>query len=106
MDGLIFGLVDNGGVLLGAYLGVNMEDWFARKMGKNSNPILGAVLGATGTNLCTDVGGCWLDPTMGAALTGVFVGCAIPMLFIPVVEWARKKWRQINVEDPYDDSLF
>ena len=106
MEGLIFGIVDNGCVLIGTYCGVSTEGWLSKKLGKTSNPVLGAVVGGTGTNLISDGGGCWLDPTMESALMGVVLGCALPMLLIPLIEWGRNKWKKVDTEDPFDDDWF
>ena len=101
MDGLIFGLVDNGLVLVGTYCGVNIDGWLSKKMGKKTNPVLGAVVGGTGTNLISDAGGCWLDPTMQGMLLGVAVGCLIPMLLIPLIERLRNN---LNDDEEYTDD--
>ena len=85
MDGLIFGLVDNGIVLAGMYLGVDIEGWVSRKLGKDANPLLGAVVGATSFNLISDAVAASLDPSMKGMGMGIAVGCLIPMLFIPFI---------------------
>ena len=89
MDGLIFGLVDNGVVLAGMYAGVDIEGWVAKNLGKKSNPLLGAVIGATGFNSISDGAAAALDPAMHGMTLGVMLGCVIVMFAIPVVEKFR-----------------
>ena len=89
MDGLIFGLVDNGVVLAGMYAGIDIEGWVAKKLGKKSNPLLGAVIGATGFNTVSDGAAAALDPAMHGMTLGVMLGCVIVMFAIPVVEKFR-----------------
>ncbi len=100
MDGLIFGLVDNGIVLIGMYLGVDIEGWVSRRLGKDSNPLLGAIVGATSFNLISDAVAASLDPSMEGMGLGIAVGCLIPMLFIPINERRknRKKRERENSE--------
>jgi len=89
VDGLIFGLVDNGVVLAGMYAGIDIEGWVAKKLGKKSNPLLGAVIGATGFNTVSDGAAAALDPAMHGMTLGVMLGCVIVMFAIPVVEKFR-----------------
>jgi hypothetical protein len=100
LDGLIFGLVDNGIVLIGMYLGVDIEGWVSRRLGKDSNPLLGAIVGATSFNLISDAVAASLDPSMEGMGLGIAVGCLIPMLFIPINERRknRKKRERENSE--------
>ena len=104
MDGLIFGIVDNGLVLAGTYCGVNVEGWLSKRIGKKANPVLGAVVGGTATNLLSDGAGCWLDPTMHGMLLGVVLGCALPMLLIPVIENIKRRFR--DPDEPFDEEWF
>jgi hypothetical protein len=89
VDGLIFGLVDNGVVLAGMYAGVDIEGWVAKNLGKKSNPLLGAVIGATGFNAISDGAAAALDPAMHGMTLGVMLGCVIIMFAIPVIEKFR-----------------
>jgi len=89
VDGLIFGLVDNGVVLAGMYAGIDIEGWVAKNLGKKSNPLLGAVIGATGFNAISDGAAAALDPAMHGMTLGVMLGCVIVMFAIPVVEKFR-----------------
>jgi len=98
VDGLIFGFVDNGIVLAGMYLGVDIEGWVSKKMGKEKNPLLGAIVGATSFNLISDVAAASLDPSMMNMGLGIAIGCVIPMIFIPVIEVRKSRnRRKINL---------
>jgi len=88
-DGFTFGTVDNGIVLVGMYMGVDIEGWLARKLGKKSNPLLGAVIGATGFNAVSDGAAAAVDPAMQGMTLGVMLGCTVVMLAIPVIEKLR-----------------
>ena len=88
-DGTVFGLLDNGIVLIGMYLGVDIEGWLAKKLGKQANPLLGAVVGATGFNMVSDGIAAAVDPAMHGMTLGIMFGCALIMLLIPVVERFR-----------------
>ena len=88
-DGFTFGAIDNGIVLVGMYMGVDIEGWLARKLGKKSNPLLGAVIGATGFNAVSDGAAAAVDPAMQGMTLGVMLGCTVVMLAIPVIEKLR-----------------
>ena len=88
-DGFTFGAVDNGIVLIGMYMGVDIEGWLAKKMGKKSNPLLGAVIGATGFNAVSDGVAAAVDSAMQGMTLGVVLGCLVVMLAIPVIEKLR-----------------
>jgi len=90
-DGTVFGLLDNGIVLIGMYLGVDIEGWLAKKMGKKSNPLLGAVVGATGFNMVSDGVAAAIDPAMQGMTVGIMFGCALAMLAIPIIERLRNR---------------
>ena len=87
MSGLIFGLVDNGVLLLCTYMGISIDQWIEGK----SKGLLGAVLGATIGNTISDTIGAIMDPTMRTAVMGITLGCLIPIAFIPIIEWLRRR---------------
>ena len=97
-DGTVFGLVDNGVVLAGMYMGVDIEGWLAKKLGKKTNPLLGAVVGATGFNAVSDGAAAALDPAMHGMTFGVMIGCIAVMFLIPVVEKFRSRNININTQ--------
>ena len=88
--GFTFGAVDNGIVLIGMYMGVDIEGWVAKRLGKKSNPLLGAVIGATGFNSVSDGAAAALDPSMQGMTLGVMLGCVVVMFAIPLIEKLRK----------------
>ena len=89
-DGFTFGLVDNGIVLVGMYMGVDIEGWLSKKLGKKSNPLLGAVVGATSFNAVSDGAAAMIDPSMHGMTLGVMLGCVVVMFLIPIIEKLRK----------------
>ena len=89
-DGFIFGLLDNGIVLLGMYLGLDFESWLAKKLGKTPNPSLGAIVGALGSNTISDAFAAWFDPGMQPMIYGIVLGCLLPLLFVPFIEKYKK----------------
>jgi len=102
MEGLIFGLVDNGVVLLGAYLGLDVEAKLSARLSRKSNPVIGAAFGATIANLISDVAGAYLDPSMNGMIKGIALGCLIPILSIPIIEYLKKKWKNLWDDDYYE----
>ena len=93
-DGFTFGAVDNGIVLIGMYMGVDIEGWLAKRLGKKSNPLLGAVVGATGFNSVSDGAAAALDPSMQGMTLGIVIGCLMVMIAIPFIEKYRGKRRE------------
>jgi hypothetical protein len=89
--GTLFGIVDNGVVLAGMYMGVDIEGWISKKLGKESNPLLGAVVGATAFNGVSDGAAALVDPSMHGMTLGVMLGCFSVMFLIPVVEKFRRR---------------
>ena len=95
-DGFLFGAIDNGVVLIGMYMGIDIEGWVAKRLGKKSNPLLGAVVGATGFNTISDGAAAAIDPSMQGMTLGVMLGCVIVMLAIPFIESMRKEKRETD----------
>ena len=91
MEGLAFGAIDNGIVLIGMYMGVDIEGWVARRLGKDANPLLGAVVGATSFNSVSDGVAAALDPAMSGMTAGIVLGCLSVMIFIPIIEKFKRK---------------
>tara|TARA_R100001244_G_scaffold47057_2_gene41910 strand:- start:234 stop:521 length:288 start_codon:yes stop_codon:yes gene_type:complete len=80
MEGLLFGLIDNGVLILGAYTGLEIDRLF------KGNGSLGAVIGAGLGNTISDGLGALIDPTLNTAFLGIVIGCLIPLLMIPAIE--------------------
>lgn len=85
MEGLIFGLVDNGVLIFGAYTGLDIGERLAQGRGA-----LGAVLGAGIGNAVSDAAGAATDPAMHSMIVGVTVGCLLALAVVPVVEWIKR----------------
>jgi hypothetical protein len=81
MPGFVFGLTDNGLLILGAATGVGIERYFRKGSGMG-----GALWGSGIGNLCSDFLGSVLDPTMHHMIGGIVLGCLLPLLFIPMVQ--------------------
>ena len=81
MDGLIFGIVDNGVMLAGALTGLELDRYF------NRGGCYGVLLGAGLGNTISDTAGAILDPSMHGAILGSTLGCLIPLILIP---WIAK----------------
>ena len=94
MEGLIFGLVDNGVLLLCIYTGIGIDRWIEGRTGG----LLGAVLGATIGNTISDFCGAVIDPTMRAGVLGITIGCILPILLIPIIERIRNR-------DEFDEEV-
>ena len=86
MEGLVFGLIDNGILILGAYTGCDVGE----KLGKGHGR-LGAILGAGIGNTISDAIGAACDPAMQHMIAGSALGCLLPLLLIPLVERLRSK---------------
>jgi len=94
MDGLIFGIVDNGVLLLGAYTGLEIEKFLPRRFQSGAGAVVGAGIG----NTISDTIGAAIDPALNGMIAGITCGCLIPLLFIPIIEKLRgvKNENQIN----------
>lgn len=87
--GLRFGLIDNGVVLLGMYLGVDLDGWLAARLGREANPLMAAVCGATCSNMLSDGVAAYMDSAMAGMEIGIILGCLIPILLIGFCERVR-----------------
>ena len=90
-DGTLYGLVDNGVLIAGAYLGLELDGWLAEKIGKHARPGLGAIIGGAIGNLVSDVLGAVTDPAILPMVGGIALGCILPMMIIPFVERAMSR---------------
>ena len=84
--GLIFGLVDNGVLILFAYKGLDLEGKISDMIGSRVRVGLGAILGGAFGNMISDGVGALLDPTMQSMFNGIVLGTLIPILAIPMIE--------------------
>ena len=80
IPGLIFGMVDNGVLILGAYTGLEIDRFF------KGNGQVDAILGAGVGNTISDGLGAVIDPTMNHMIIGIILGCLIPLIIISIIE--------------------
>ena len=85
MDGLIFGIVDNGVLLLGAYTGLEIEKFLPRRFQSGAGAVVGAGIG----NTISDTIGAVIDPALHGMIAGITCGCLIPLVLIPIIEKIR-----------------
>tara|TARA_R100000781_G_C4056966_1_gene119698 strand:+ start:618 stop:887 length:270 start_codon:yes stop_codon:yes gene_type:complete len=78
-DYILFGIVDNGIMLIGAFFGLGVEQYLPKKFQVG----LGAVIGAGIGNAVSDFLGGFASLNMSLAF-GTFIGCIIGLLFIPI----------------------
>ena len=78
--GLVFGVVDNGVLIFGAYTGLEVEKLIpSRVVG------MGAVWGAALGNTISDGLGALIDPSLSHMAGGIVLGCLIPCALIPLL---------------------
>ena len=80
MEGLIFGIIDNGVMLIGAVLGLKFLP--CRK--GFINGLIGAGLGNALSDFLAGIGEGGLRFAFGT-----LIGCLIVMLFIPIIRWIK-----------------
>jgi hypothetical protein len=95
-SGLTYGLVDQGVLMLGAYLGWELDPWIASRI-KGARNGLGVLIGALVGNTISDCLGAILDPDMRVMVLGITNGCLVPLLFVPLIE-KMKAWKEARAE--------
>ena len=81
IDGLVFGLVDNGVLILGAFTGLSIEKYLPKRYQRGDGAVIGAGIGNTiSDTLCAIV-----DTTMHGMILGITIGCLIPLITIPMI---------------------
>ena len=83
MEGLIFGLLDNLILIVGAYTGLEIDRFF------KGRGALGAVIGAAVGNTVSDGVGALIDPAMAGMFGGIVLGCIAAMVLIPLCELVK-----------------
>ena len=81
MDGLVFGIVDNGVLILGAFTGLSIEKYLPKRYQRG----IGAVIGAGIGNTVSDTIGAIVDTSMHSMILGITIGCIIPLITIPMI---------------------
>jgi hypothetical protein len=78
--GNIYGIVDNGVLIFGAYTGLEVEKLIPSRVAG-----MGAVWGAALGNTISDGLGALLDPSLSHMAGGIVLGCLIPCALIPLL---------------------
>ena len=81
IDGLVFGIVDNGVLILGAFTGLSIEKYLPKRYQRG----IGAVIGAGIGNTVSDTIGAIVDTSMHSMILGITIGCVIPLITIPMI---------------------
>ena len=81
LDGLPFGLVDNGVLILGAFTGLSIEKYLPNKYQHGIGGVIGAGIG----NTVSDTIGAIVDTSMHSMILGITIGCIIPLITIPII---------------------
>tara|TARA_A100001035_G_C27771408_1_gene496571 strand:+ start:1089 stop:1358 length:270 start_codon:yes stop_codon:yes gene_type:complete len=88
IDFIIFGIVDNAIMILGAMTGLSLEKYLPRPFQKGIGTVVGAGLG----NALSD----WLGGASTASWDlafGTMFGCLIGLIFIPIFRTIQKIWK-------------
>ena len=91
LDYIIYGIVDNGIMIIGAMTGYELERYLPKKFQKG----LGAVIGAGLGNTCSDFLGGMSTLNIELA-TGTAAGCVLGLLFIPAIIYLGRLRRLIK----------
>lgn len=86
IDYLIFGIVDNGVMILGAFTGLSIES----KLPKHLQTGLGAVYGAGIGNACSDFMGGAVTASWDLAF-GTGIGCILALILVPGIAKIRNR---------------
>ena len=81
MDGIIFGIIDNAVLILGAVTGYEVERFLPRRFQVGVGAIAGAGIG----NTVSDFLGAVLDPALIHMTGGIVLGCLLPLAAIPLI---------------------
>ena len=85
IDFIIYGIVDNGVMILGAMTGLEVERYLPKRFQKG----LGAVVGSGLGNALSDFMGGASTASWDLA-TGTALGCLIGLIFIPILYYIAK----------------
>ena len=93
LDYIIYGIVDNGIMIIGAMTGYELERFLPKKYQKGLGAVIGAGLGNTTSDF---LGGM---STLNIELaTGTAAGCVIGLLFIPAILVLKRIYRMIKIK--------
>jgi len=88
IDYILFGIVDNGVMLLGALYGLHIEKYFPKTWQRGTGAVIGAGIG----NACSDWAGGAVSANWALAF-GTFFGCLIALLMVPGLLWIRRQFK-------------
>lgn len=83
LTGWIFGLTDNGTLLIFAMLGFDLDKHLGGS--GRTGMLVGSLLG----NTVSDAFGALVDPALNGMILGITVGCLIPLALLPLCEKIR-----------------
>jgi hypothetical protein len=85
ISGNIYGLVDNGVLILCAFLGFEVDVIVAKWFNRATNPFLSTVIGAAVGNCLSDFIGAVIDPNTRPMAVGITLGCIYALILIPLL---------------------
>lgn len=86
IEGIIFGIIDNGIMILGALFGLNIERYLPPYFHRG----VGTVFGAGIANGISDWMGGWAVAPGFA--WGALLGCLVALILIPIFVETKKRW--------------
>ena len=93
LDYIIYGIVDNGVMILGAMTGLEVERFLPKRFQKGLGIVVGAGLGNTTSDFLGGVTAMNLE-----LATGTAAGCIIGLLFIPTILLTKRIYRRIKIK--------
>ena len=81
MEGIIFGLIDNGIMLIGAFFGLHLETLLPRTLKRGLGAVIGAGIGNAISDFCGGLG----EGNFRFAI-GTFIGCLLALAIIPILK--------------------
>ena len=88
---IIFGIIDNAVMIIGAMTGLELEKYLPRRFQYGLGAVVGAGLGNTLSDFLGGVGSASWDLAFGTAL-----GCIIGLIFIPLFYYLGKLRRVVK----------
>jgi len=86
MEGLYFGIIDNGILIIGAVFGLSIERFLPKYFHKGWGAVAGAGIG----NAISDFMGGMGERNMELAI-GAFLGCMIALVLIPIIKFFKER---------------
>ena len=86
MEGLAFGLIDNGILIIGAVFGLSIERFLPKYFHGGWGAVVGAGIGNAVSDFMGGVGERNLELAFGA-----FLGCIIALVLIPIIKFFKER---------------